>query len=261
MKFIASIAILFACFATISHSSFAQNNTKDFTTPGQYKFVVPKGVSSITVSLTGPGGWGGGTIGALKGMGGRGGFVSGSLAVTEGETLLIVVGSGATPNKIGGVTGIIRGNVYLALAAAGGNGSSHGGHGGNGGPLGSHGSAGSGSFQSGNGGMGAIATAGGNGGSAGAQGTTGKNGIAMTGGTNNAKASGEGWGGAGWFGGGAAGTYGSAFITGDPFASGGGGGGSNYTKGLNGQIVNNSNGSVAGNGSASGIHGKVTISF
>lgn len=241
----------------------AQNNpsSKSFTTPGTYPFTVPKGVTELTVSLKGAGGWGGGSNGSTQGSGGSGGLVSGTLPVKENEELVIVVGAGGTPGKSAGITAIMRIKEYIVIAAGGGNGSSHGGRGGNAGNMGAAGATGTGTFSSGNGGSGATATAGGAGGNAGASGTRGTNGTALKGGINNAKTAGEGWGGAGWMGGGASATYSSPMLAGDPFASGGGGGGSNYTKGLTGNIINNAKGSIGGNGSNMGMPGSVEISW
>ncbi|MDP4263028.1 MAG: hypothetical protein Q8941_10905 [Bacteroidota bacterium] len=249
------IILALSCLCLVQTSS-AQTNTKDFTTPGTYKFVVPKGITMLTVSLWGAGGWGGGG----NGTGGKGGFVSGSVNVKEGETLLFIVGPGGTRGKEGGITAIRRDTANIAIAAAGGNGSSHGGRGGDGGPSGMGGTIGSGLFHSGNSGAGASMTNGGIGGST-STGMNGKNGASLKGGTNNAKAIGEGWGGDGWFGGGAAATFESAMLSGDPYASGGGGGGSNYTKGLSGTITNSSKGSEGGVGSNSGVYGKISVSL
>ncbi|MEO8405706.1 MAG: hypothetical protein ABI480_13955 [Chitinophagaceae bacterium] len=241
--------------------SFAQNNSKSFTVPGTYKFTVPKGAKTLTVTLSGAGGWsGGGSSGSLN-KGGKGGQVSGDIEVKEGEELIITVGTGGAPGKSAGITAIQRKTGYLAIAAGGGNGSSHGGQGGNGGPQGSGGTVGNGTFQTGNSGAGASTTVGGNGGSGGTGAARGNNGASLTGGTNNAKAVGEGWGGAGWFGGGAAATYSSTFLSGDPYASGGGGGGSNYVKGLSGKVTNTANGNAGGMPGNMGIGGKVEVSW
>lgn len=58
-------------------------------------FVVPAGVTSISIVLWGPGG-GSGNYNS-SGGGGAGGFASGILSVTPGETLYLVVGSGGKP--------------------------------------------------------------------------------------------------------------------------------------------------------------------
>src|SRR6185369_12050592 len=116
----------------------AQDNakSKSYMTPGSFPFTVPKGATTLTVALYGAGGWGGGINGSLKGNGGSGGFVSGEIPVKEGEILTIVVSAGGGPGKVAGITAILREKEYLAIAAGGGNGSSHGGKGGNGGQAG-----------------------------------------------------------------------------------------------------------------------------
>ncbi|MBS1654814.1 MAG: hypothetical protein JSU05_08220 [Bacteroidetes bacterium] len=239
----------------------AQGKTQSFTSTGTYKFIVPKAVTSIKVVLWGAGGWGGGASGSLSGTGGKGGYVSGSINVKEGDSYIIIVGKGGSMGSAGAITAIKKDTSYLAIAAAGGNGSSHGGKGGNAGTLGMSGSIGGGSFQSGNSGTGATVSQGGTGGRAGSSGINGTNGTALTGGKNNARSAGEGWGGAGWFGGGAAGTYNSMFISNGPYASGGGGGGSNLTRGLTGSIVSSANGNIGGIGNNAGINGKIMISW
>ncbi|MES2595078.1 MAG: choice-of-anchor D domain-containing protein [Verrucomicrobiota bacterium] len=79
----------------------APTQTSFAFTGADQTFVVPAGVTSITVKLWGGGGGAGG---------GSGSFVSGELAVTPNETLTIITGgggavspsSGATPNAYGG---------------------------------------------------------------------------------------------------------------------------------------------------------------
>src|SRR5262249_3353793 len=68
----------------------------DFSYTGSNQtFVVPDNVTSIFVKLWGAGGSGG------SGTGGGGGFTSGNLAVTPGETLILIVGGGGLHNMNG----------------------------------------------------------------------------------------------------------------------------------------------------------------
>jgi trimeric autotransporter adhesin len=247
------ISLYSLCF---NETILAQTNSKDFQMPGTFKFEVPKGITTLTVSLWGAGGWGGGD----KGYGGKGGFVSGSVIVKEGEILLLTVAQNGARERSAGITCIKRDTTYIALAAGGGNGCAYGGRGGDGGPSGRGGSLGSGTFLSGNSGSGAGITNGGTGGSS-KTGSAGKNGSLLKGGTNDAKAPGEGWGGDGWYGGGAAGTFNSTFLSGDPYAAGGGGGGSNSVKGLTGIVVNSSNGNAGGTGNNMGYYGRILLNW
>ena len=227
-------------------------------------FVVPTGVSSLSVKLWGAGGGGSGGYWGIDpnaGSGGGGGHASGTLAVTPGESLTVLVGvggrsysvdpgsgaqvapvtfgGGGSANYNGGMNGssgggrsaIRRSSTELATAGGGGGASSF--------------PAGSGSAGGGGGGAAGQAGALGNGGS-GAGGTQsaggsgvgdGQSGSAFQGGSGAA----NGAGGGGWFGGG-----GSTQSIGP---SGGGGGGSGYVGGLTGAVSLGASGSgAAGSG-------------
>ena len=238
----------------ITSSSVTQN----FTTPtSSGSFTVPAGVTSLTVTLNGAGG-GNGNFGA---NGGSGGSVTGTLAVSPGQVLTIIVGqAGSTggSTNIGG--GGASGNIYAAsgggrsaiqlggsdIVAAGGGGGS--------GSAGSvHGGAGGGgtntSGAAGTNGNSAIGGGGGTTSAGGAGGQSAGNGTLGTGGNG-----GGGGGGGGYYGGGGGGTYGSvaaggggsAFYTGALTSVGGSQGGAG-----NGAIYG---GSSAGNGSISIIY-------
>ena len=89
---------LFTFFALILATfSFAQT-MQTFTTSGS--FIVPEGVSTITVELWGAGGGGGNGSGRREG-GGGGGYAFGEVSVTSGETINYIVGTGAV-NTTGG---------------------------------------------------------------------------------------------------------------------------------------------------------------
>lgn len=105
MQHIFATALLAVLSGTLSAQSV-------FTTSGT--FVVPAGVTSISVQLVGAGGSGGGNGG---GGGGGGAFAAATLAVTPGASIPVVVGEGGS-----GVATILGG--LGILAGAGGNGSS-----------------------------------------------------------------------------------------------------------------------------------------
>jgi hypothetical protein len=72
-----------------------------FATPGSFDWIVPSGVTSVTVHLWGGGGGGGGSLdgtwaGYAAGGGGGGGYTTATVTVTPGATLPIVVGAGGT---------------------------------------------------------------------------------------------------------------------------------------------------------------------
>lgn len=79
------------------HSKSAITNF-NHNTHGTYSFVVPRGVTSVAVTVVGAGGGGGSnnSSGSVYGGGGggSGGYVQTTITVTPGETLTIVVGWG-----------------------------------------------------------------------------------------------------------------------------------------------------------------------
>ncbi len=95
-----------------TNMAFSQVSPQVYTASGS--FVVPSGVTSITVEAIGEGGSGGGNGG---GGGGGGGYASGTYTVTPLSTLTITIGSGgtATATTISGLS---------ISAGAGGNGTS-----------------------------------------------------------------------------------------------------------------------------------------
>lgn len=219
-------------------------------TGGQQTLVVPAGVTSLTVDLQGA------SSGGHRAGGGR---VTGTLAVTPGETIYIFVGNDPGIDTItGGFNGGANGGANLSSGGGGrsdlrqgGNATSNivavaGGAGGRGGNAtdqagdGGAGGAATGGTggngvtpTAGHGGTGGTFSAGGTGGSGGGTGADGSNGAQYNGGAggNNSGVSGNGsggGGGGGWYGGGG----GEGGQTGSE--GGGGGGGSNYTGGLTG---------------------------
>jgi large repetitive protein len=238
LQFYLCLALLMPCTTLL----YAQTTVSYTYTGANQTFVVPVGVTSISVKMWGAGGAGAGGPSA----GGSGALVKGTIAVTPGQVLALVVGGGgqrsttaaiaggfggggASGNKQGGsgggYSGIFNTSVSFAnaLGIAGGGGG--GGYYGNG-TFGGAGGATSGSnggdrtattFQ---GGRGATAVAGG---AAGAGTTVGTAGTALAGGVGGNNATyGGGGGGGGYYGGG--GGYGSGSIL--NYSSGGGGGSS-----------------------------------
>lgn len=243
----------------------APPSEETFSAPGTDTFVVPAGISEITVKLWGAGGGGGAGDGGVGADGGGGGFATCTLAVTPGETLDVHVGGGGGGGATGSAAGeggggggrseISRSGSGLCIAGAGGGGgggddnsNGPGGAGGAGG--GTTGSAGSNAGVGGGGG-GGTQVAGGAGGSTGSLNRPGQAGGLRSGGdggggngspgTNNAggvsnggdgglqtppPSGGGGGGGSGFFGGGGGGSQ-----NGGGNSGGGGGGGSSLLTG------------------------------
>lgn len=82
--------ILLFGFAMIGSFAFAQTSPQIFTSSGP--FVVPSGVTSVTIEVVGAGGMGGGNGG---GGGGGGGYAKGVYTVTPLTTLSVLVGTGS----------------------------------------------------------------------------------------------------------------------------------------------------------------------
>lgn len=256
-------------------------NGQVYTSQGAATFVVPTGITSITVKLWGGGGGGGaGGSSAAGGAGGGSGFVEGTVTVTPGETLNVYVGGGGgggTRNTAGGGGGgggyssIYRGSTLLALAAGGGGGgggrNSSGNTGGQGGPGGgASGVNGSAAGVAGGGG-GGTASAGGSGGTGGSNsgtagasltGGAGANGRTSQGADGGANNGGLATGGSGGSvtsttraagGGGGAGYFGGGGGSGSSSGSGGagGGGGSGYTGSMSGVTNQAGSGQTPGN--------------
>lgn len=102
----------------------------DFTSPGVSNWTVPAGVTSISVLAVGGGGGGGSVTSSTfsSGGGGAGGTLAyaNNVAVTPGETLQVLVGSGGSAASRngnaggGGITRLRRGGVTLCQASGGG---------------------------------------------------------------------------------------------------------------------------------------------
>lgn len=249
--------------------------TQTYSTPGSYNFVVPAQCTSIGVVCRG-------AQGAAGSPPGLGGSVSGTLAVTPGETLVIFVGGiGGSPSGPtgggagfnggagggtcaistggggwggGGASDVRQGGTALSnrkAVGAGGGGASRGT--GPGGAAGG-GAGGTTTGQSGSTGntdgttLGTAAT-GGTQSAGGAHGTVGGNGGVGTLGVGGAGGGGGSAVGSGGGGGGGGGYYGGGGGGGsnhNPSGSGSGAGGSNYVGGLT--TTNSIRGDNAGNG-------------
>jgi len=215
-----------------------------FTTTGANAWVVPTGVTSISVVAVGAGGGGGGSEEVDETGGGGGGgalaYVN-NISVTPGETLTAVVGAGGNGGPSGG-NGTAGGNSRLErgltalVEAGGGAGGQNRNGGGNGGAvvIGSGGSGGSGGAGfdrngeesgGGGGGAGGYSGNGGDGGSAAnpTSATSGQGGAGGGGGGGISNTS-RGGGGVGILGEGASGAAGGQDSSGD-----GGSGGANGT--------------------------------
>lgn len=212
-------------------------------------YVVPAGVTSLDLSMKGSSG----SAYNAGGAGGAGGAAGCRVAVTPGESLTVVVGSGgitgagattlyggavvpagSSTASGGGYVGVFRGAKTQANAlviAAGGGGSGNSGNGGAGGGTSGAAASGGGGTQSAGGAAGnANATAG----------------SALLSGAADSTGGSSGGGGAGYYGGGGGAT------------TLGGGGGSSFTTGTN--VTNTSGGGAASGGAgATGIAGTATI--
>ncbi len=85
-----------------SYDIFTPSGSQNYTTPGDYEFTVPPGVSTLNVELAGGGGAGGFSVRDTPqlggGGGGSGGYVQRSISVFPGQKLQIKVGRGGTAN-------------------------------------------------------------------------------------------------------------------------------------------------------------------
>ncbi len=236
-----------------------------FNTQGAETFVVPTGVTSISVKVWGAGGGGGG--GGSTGAGGNGaggGYVTANVPVTPGETLSVYVGGGGNGgNNVsntgsggggGGYTSIYRGSTPLVIAAGGGGGggsriSRNGADGGAGG--GTTGIIGATVYNNnGDGGGPGTPTAGGGGGQGGNN--SGGAGSSLTGGLGaDGRSATTGADGGGGFGGLASGGAGGLANVNTTRAAGGGGGGGYFGGGGGGATSSTTNSSGGGGGGGS----------
>lgn len=226
-----------------------------FTSTGTFNFTVPNGVTSISaVVISGGGGSSAcpGTSNLSAGGGGGGGLSYGTISVTAGETLSVIVGVGGSggtgstgAGTAGGVSQIKRGSTILLEATGGGGGFNTGTVGASG--LGSRGTASSGGGNGGTGG-GALNNNGGGGGG-GAGGYSGNGGNAGAG-NSGVGAGGQGGGGGGGGGQSAGGTN-----------NNGGGGVNIYGEGASGAGGSVNSPGLGGSGATSGGAGGIGGSY
>jgi hypothetical protein len=238
-------------------------------------WVVPAGVTQVTIKAWGSGGGaGGGGSQTAGGAGGGGGYATATISVTPGETLILRVGgggagggynnAGGAPVGVGGggggYTGVFRSVTPLLVAAGGGgggggndeSGSALGGAGGvAGGTTGGTGVGGSGSVTGGSGGTQVAGGATGGGNSVNTvPGTDGASLLGGNGGTPAGTLDGPAAAAGGTNGGGQGGRSksGGSGVVG---RAGGGGGGAGYYGGGGGTAANNAGTAGAGGGGGS----------
>lgn len=240
-----------------------------YTTAGSDTFVVPAGITSITIKTWGAGGGGGGGGNSQPGGdGGGGGYTTSTISVTPGETLTINVGAGGSGGAFsnggndaggggggGGYTSIYRSSTPLVVTAGGGGGGGGrqaraGGDGGAGG--GTTGIDGSDGFTSNNGGGGGggTPTAGGAVGAAASGANQGTAGAFLLGGLGGDGRNGAGADGSGASGGLTGGGDGGQANINNTRAGGGGGGGGYYGGG--GGTATTSSTTASGGGGGGG---------
>jgi len=262
------------------------SNTVAFTTPGNYTWTVPSGLSVISIVATGAGGGGGGVSGSTAGQpGGAGAVVTSTLNVTPGEVLNLVVGGGGGAGTNGpfvgglsfawgggggggGSSNVDPGSNHQVIAGGGGGGASYsGGAGGDAGGSGGAGGNGGGSTVIGNeagGGGGSAGTGGtagsgspisgdsgsnGNGGAGGSGGSNGGNVVGGSGGAGSGAGTGASETNFGSCGGGGGGGYGGGGTGG--YVTGGGAGGSAGPTGTTYAPTSNGGGSATNGGDGS----------
>jgi hypothetical protein len=264
-----SLIGLAGLIATYPGGVGAAPESESFSTPGTFEWVVPDGVTSVTVDAFGAAG-GGVLYPSSPVPGGQGGRTRATISVTPGETLQVNVGGegdsydddaaalggfngGGDAGSFGagaggGASDVRRGGTDLenrVVVAGGGGGAAGGGPcdsavGGAGGgdvPTAGEPSDGAGGGQPGG------ADAGGAGGTAGAAGLAGDSGTAGAGGKGaTSLGAAGGGGGGGWFGGGGGGGVG------DPFSEGAAGGGGAAYVSDDATDVTYENGTRAGDG-------------
>ena len=105
-------ALVFQTAVSSLNASLSGINIFSYTGADQ-SYTVPSGVTSVTISMWGAGGAGG----AAGGYGGGGAYVNGTLAVTAGMSLRIIVGQGGS---VGATTSYGGGGAASGAASGGG---------------------------------------------------------------------------------------------------------------------------------------------
>lgn len=234
-----------------------------YNTQGTDTYVVPTGVTSITIKMWGGGaGGGGGGNSQVGGAGGGGGFVQSTISVTPGETLTVYVGGGGVGGAFssagndaggggggGGISSLYRSTTPLAIAGGGGGGGgsrqavSGAAGGAGGGTTGVNG--GNVATNNGAGGAGGTQSAGGAGGAS--VGNDGSAGSSLTGGAGGDGRTSDGADGSGALGGLASGGRGGLANV-NTTRAGGGGGGAGYFGGGGGGATSSVTSAAGGGG-------------
>ncbi len=119
---VSSVSLTFVSHAYAAPSPVPPLNTFTFyQNPGTYNYVIPPGVTSITVEVWGGGGRGGSRTTGTAGTGGGGGgaYSRRTVAVTPGQIYVVNVGVGSTSNTTpGGDTWVSPNTVGNALVLA-----------------------------------------------------------------------------------------------------------------------------------------------
>jgi hypothetical protein len=87
-----SLALAGGAALVTSPASAATTDSQTWSTPGSYDFVVPAGVTWVTIEAKGAGGGAAGGLTDPDALGGNGGEIEGEFATTPGETLKVFVG-------------------------------------------------------------------------------------------------------------------------------------------------------------------------
>ncbi len=111
-------ALLFLLFSGVATAQ----TTVSFTQAGTTTYVIPQGVTSITVQAYGGGGAGGSNNGAhgdTSGSGGGGGaYATATLTVTAGATYYVTVGAGGVAATGLGGSEVLPGSIRVILPPA-----------------------------------------------------------------------------------------------------------------------------------------------
>ncbi len=263
---IGATALIVGAMSIASSPVHASVESQTFDVPGTYDFLVPAGVTAVTVDAYGSsGGSGGGTPTVTGGLGGH---TTATIAVTPGETLKVVVGGagqswagsgvalggsngggdagGLNAGGGGGATDVRQVDFGLAgrvVVAGGGGGGGAGGHCDGSGPGGVGGgeapTAGSAPGGSTGGAPGGDSSGGAGGTGHAGSGSNGTAGVGGAGGINEFD-DGAGGGGGGWYGGGGGGI--------SPYGGGSGGGGGSAFAVATATAVSYENGVRSGSG-------------
>lgn len=109
----------FQLLASSMNSSTSLHGMSFINTIGSNIFTVPKGVSSLKIHMV-AGGGGGNYVSTVIYTGGGGAYFGGTISVTPGENITIIIGSGGAIGTAGGASQILDSNSNLLLNLNGG---------------------------------------------------------------------------------------------------------------------------------------------